>query len=110
MKILLLCLALIFIFTPSVFSNPPRSIDIKTSAEKIEVFVSHPSQSPSEHYIKTITVALNDREIIQQTFSLQKTDGQTAVYEIAGLKKGDKITVRAYCSMYGDLQKEITVE
>lgn len=107
MKIFFMAL-LILLFTVPVFSNPPRDISLKILETKLEIFVTHPSDSPAQHFIKTIKVFQNDKEVFNQEFSGQEADGQKAVFSLPGLKKADKIKVRAVCSVYGELEKEFS--
>jgi len=102
-------LLFVLAFTAPVCSNPPQDITLKIFGSKLDVFVIHPSSNPAQHFIKTIDISLNGTKIITQIFSTQAKDGQTAVYFIPGLKKGDKIIVSAVCSVYGDLQKKVLV-
>jgi len=110
MKTLLFSLTAIFVLSTFVSANPPERIDINANNQRVEAFVSHPSNNPNQHYIKTIKVWLNGKDIILQAFTTQKPEGQTVFYAVPGLKKGDKVKVAAYCSVYGDLQKEATVD
>jgi len=110
MKQFLFSVVFILILSAFASANAPERIDIKADNQRVEVFVSHPSSNPDQHYIKTIKVWLNGKDIILQSFTTQRPEGQTAFYSVPGLKKGDKIKVAAYCSVYGDLQKEISFD
>lgn len=99
---------LILLFTVPVFSNPPQDITLKIFEARLEIFVVHPSNNPAQHFIKTIKVFQNDEEVFSKEFSEQETEGQKAVFSLSGLKKTDKIKVRAVCSVYGDLEKEFS--
>jgi desulfoferrodoxin (superoxide reductase-like protein) len=91
-----------------VFPNPPEDIGISISGSELGVFVVHPSQNTAKHFIKTITISLNEEEVVNQSFSGQDKDGQRASFSLPGLKKGDKIKILAECSIYGDLEKEFS--
>jgi desulfoferrodoxin (superoxide reductase-like protein) len=97
----------ILISASCVFADPPKDITLKISATKLEIFVLHPSDYPTQHYIKTINVYLNEKKIIRQEFCAQDKEGLTAIYLLPGLKKGDLIKVFADCSIYGSMQKQI---
>jgi desulfoferrodoxin (superoxide reductase-like protein) len=99
----------ILIFCVPAFSNPPADITINISGSNLEVFVLHPSQNTAKHFIKTIKVFLNEKEVINQDFSGQDKDGQRKSVSLPGLKKSDKIKIWAECSIYGDLEKEFPV-
>jgi hypothetical protein len=108
MKIFLIVL-FVLIFSALAFSNPPEDITISFSGSSPEVFVLHPSQKTSQHFIKTIKISLNGKEVVNQGFSGQDPDGQRTSFSLPGLKKGDKLRVWAECSIYGDLEKEFPV-
>ena len=108
MKTFLVVLFILIFFVPA-FSNPPEDITINISGSNLEVFVLHPSQNTSKHFVKTIKISFNKKEIFNQGFSNQDKDGQRASFSMPGLKKGDKIKVWAACSIYGDLEKEFPV-
>jgi desulfoferrodoxin (superoxide reductase-like protein) len=101
-----LAILFVLVFCFPALANPPADISINISGSTLEVFVQHPSQNTSKHFIKTIKVSLNKKVVIDQGFSGQDKDGQRASFSLPGLKKGDKIKVWAECSIYGDLEKE----
>ncbi|MCX5708461.1 MAG: hypothetical protein NTY14_05770 [Candidatus Omnitrophica bacterium] len=107
MKIFLVAFFLLSFFVPA-FPNPPEDIGISISGSELGVFVVHPSQNTSKHFIKTIKISLNEEEVVNQGFSGQDKDGQRATFSLPGLKKGDKIKIEAECSIYGGLEKEFS--
>jgi desulfoferrodoxin (superoxide reductase-like protein) len=106
-----LLLSFLFILTLAVpaFSNPPQDITLKISGSQLEIFALHPSQNVSKHFVKSIKVYLNAKEISSLEFTSQDPEGQKADLSVPGLKKGDKLKVLAACSVYGDLEKEFPV-
>jgi hypothetical protein len=108
MKIFLVIAFILTLVVPA-FSNPPENITISISDSNLEIFVLHPSQNTAKHYIKAIQVTFLGIEGAKQYFSNQEKDGQRASFSVAKLKKGDKIRIRAICSIYGDLEKEFTM-
>jgi len=107
MKIFFVILMILF-FTAPAFSNPPRDITLKIIETKLEVFADHPSNNPSQHFIKTIKIFQNDKEVLSREFSGQEAAGQKAIFLLPGLKRTDKIRVLAVCSVYGQLEKEFS--
>jgi len=87
-------------------ATPPDSIKINLdSSSTLSIMVFHPvKKNPSEHYIKEVLVKLNGAEIIKQDFQSQTdTKRQDVEYTLIDAKPGDKITVTAYCSLYGEM-------
>lgn len=97
----------------TVSAHPPAYIeaayDLKTKT--VEVFVSHNSKDITKHYIDDVFVSVNGVKKITQESSTQTDDkGQKVVYIIPELKSGDKITVKADCSKFGELSKDIKIK
>ena len=111
MKNIFCSAALVLSVSGFAFAHPPQDIQIKASGNRIDVRVLHNVTDPSSHYIEEIKVSVNNKTAVKQSYSLQEyKDAQPASYIIPGLKKGDKITVSAECSKYGDLKKTVTAE
>jgi hypothetical protein len=106
-----LILSLILI-AGSAEATPPDSIKIKLdSTSTLSVIVFHPvKKNPSNHYIKEVLVKLNGVEIIKQDFQSQTdTKRQNVKYILIDAKPGDKITVTADCSLYGEVTQMLAL-
>jgi hypothetical protein len=113
MKRIAALLVLVFGFSFTVLAHPPTDIIITYDLQKSAVFVDimHGSKDILKHFIVQITVLLNDKEMIKQKAITQTSnEKQTVMYVIPGLKPGDKISVNADCSIFGDLTKEVVVK
>ena len=108
MKIIIVLIVSLF-YSILVFAHPPTKIDISVNETVIGIIVTHPVPNPANHYINKIEVSLNEKKIIEQSFSLQTENTQKASYNIPELKKGDVVTVEADCNQYGELEQKITV-
>lgn len=111
MKNLILSLIILFLVFSSVFAHAPKSVDITVnlSEKNIAVDISHPVSNPNSHYVKRVEVTLNEKKIIEQTFSLQEGNSQGVIYHIPSLKMSDTVTVEAFCSIAGSQKKTIIV-
>jgi desulfoferrodoxin (superoxide reductase-like protein) len=112
-KILLVLVSVVLFCVTSVYAHPPADINIKfDSASKIiTAVITHNTANPANHYIAKVDVGLNGKEIISQEISLQdNADNQTVSYLIPDAKKGDVLSVEAYCSISGKLKEEITID
>ena len=94
------------------YAHPPSSIDLflRSGENALKVEISH-SVNSLDHYIKKVTVKLNDAVVITQTLSSQPNRYfVTLDYIIPDAKRDDVITVIAECSKEGSLEKSITVD
>jgi len=100
-----------FFVVSSVFAHAPKSVDITVSVSEKNIAVSivHSVSNPNSHYVKRVEVTLNDKKIIEQTFSLQEGNSQEAIYHIPSLKMSDTVTAEAFCNISGSQKKTIIV-
>jgi desulfoferrodoxin (superoxide reductase-like protein) len=110
MRILILLLVSVFIFSASAFCDQPQSIFVVIKEGGIDVVVTHPTSLPEEHYIQRIEISLNGKIVAQKDFTSQ-TDERTqqASFDFLATKKGDTLEITAYCSSFGKLKKKLTV-
>ena len=113
-RILVLLSFFIFLAVFSTaYAHPPSDIKITFDAKTkiLQAVIMHNTSNPASHYIKKVDVGLNGKEIIEHTVSKQdNNESQTVAYLIPDVKDGDVISVEAYCSISGKLQKEISVK
>jgi hypothetical protein len=112
-RTILFAVTLLFVgLTASAWATPPDSIALSIdSTHFLTVEVHHPvKQLGTAHYIGQITVALNGVTIITQNFKSQSSlEWQEAYYQLIDAKEGDKITVTAKCSLFGQLSATLVV-
>ncbi|MDD5454960.1 MAG: hypothetical protein PHW62_05645 [Candidatus Ratteibacteria bacterium] len=109
MKCLILSLfIMLFAFSP-IFAHTPKTVDITVSEKTIFISISHSVSNPNNHYIRKVEVFLNDKKIIEQTFSMQEGNSQELIYRIPSLKISDTVTVEAFCNMAGSQKRTIIV-
>lgn len=97
----------------SAYAHPPSDIIISydTQTKVLHAVIMHNTMNTVKHYIKQVEVALNDKVIITQMFSLQGNNvSQDVTYLVPDAKAGDKLSVDADCNLSGDLKKAITVK
>ena len=97
----------------SVYAHPPSDIKITydTRSKELHAVIMHNTANVLSHYIKRVTVALNGKAVLTQTFSLQGNDvSQDVAYIVPDAKSGDKLSVEGECNISGTLKKEITVD
>ncbi|HPI03757.1 MAG TPA: hypothetical protein PLB12_10960 [Candidatus Goldiibacteriota bacterium] len=112
-KLIMLTGVFVLLIAGAVSAHPPSGItveyDLKTKT--VEVYAAHTSKDITKHYIDDVFVSVNGVKKITQESSTQTDDkGQRVIYIIPELKNGDKITVKADCSKFGELSKDIKVK
>ncbi|MFA5156715.1 MAG: hypothetical protein WC532_04920 [Candidatus Omnitrophota bacterium] len=113
MKRAFFVLLLIFSVCAPAFAHPPSKIIISydPTVGELQALIIHNVSSPESHYIKKIDIGLNGKEIAELEFSRQDNNvTQTLTYFIPNVKPGDTLSVEAYCSISGKLEKEIKVQ
>ncbi len=104
----------IFLLTVStVYAHPPSDIKITFDPKTkiLRAVIMHNTSNPPSHYIKKADVGLNGREVIEHKISREdNNESQTVSYLIPDAKDGDVLSVEGYCSISGQLKKEITVK
>jgi desulfoferrodoxin (superoxide reductase-like protein) len=104
-------LALLVTAMPLV-AHPPKGVDLDFDSETgvLSVEMTHSVNDASKHYVKKVTVELNGKKIIEQTFRSQlDEERQQVLYKIIDAKEGDKISVTAYCNISGKKKGELEV-
>lgn len=109
-KALLLGLFVFFGLSTLAYAHPPSDIKISFDPQTkiLSAVILHDVSNPSAHFIKKVDVALNGKEIIEQSISRQDNFGtQTVSYLIPDAKEGDLFSVEGYCSISGKLAKQL---
>jgi desulfoferrodoxin (superoxide reductase-like protein) len=100
------------VFLAPAYAHPPQDISITyhPSTKILVAVIVHNVNDPKKHYIKKVDIGLNGKEIIQQEISIQDNNStQTVTYMVPEAKAGDRVSVEAYCSISGKLEKEIKI-
>lgn len=109
-------IAILFTFMLLVMSltaHPPKKItlrfDIKT--QELDLKVNHSVKDMKDHFIKKITIKVNDNEVYSKSYTKQK-DLKADVYRIRleNIKIGDKLELRARCNKWGKKSKKLIIK
>lgn len=98
--------------TEDAYAHPPQDIIITYDPDTkiLQAVIIHNVSNPEKHYIKKVNVSLNGLHIIEHKISKQDNNtSQTAAYLIPDAKSGDTVSVEAYCSISGEMEKQITL-
>ena len=112
-RIIFFTLICLFAMFSRSYEHPPQYIKLTFDAKtkELEAVIKHFVGNATNHYIKKVDVGLNGKEVIEHQISKQDNpETQTVVYLIPDAKPGDTLSVGAYCSLFGKLEKEIKVK
>jgi hypothetical protein len=109
--VLTLVVVCAFLAFPSAASaNPPKSVDLaydKTKGE-LSVTITHTSFFPSKHYIKSVAVSVNGKEVLTTPYTTQPSGYNfTYTYPVKAAP-GDVISAVATCNIFGSTEGKVT--
>ena len=107
----LLIIALLLMAMPLV-AHSPKTVDLDYDVDTgvLSVEITHSVNNATKHYINKVTVELNGKTIIEQTFRSQlDEEKQQVLYKIVDAKEGDKLSVTARCNISGKKKGELEV-
>jgi desulfoferrodoxin (superoxide reductase-like protein) len=111
MRILILLLAFVLIFSTTAFCHNPTGIFVIVKEAGIDVVVNHFVGEVDDHYIKKIEVILNGKVVAIKEFTSQTDEStQQVSFDMLLAKKGDLLQITAYCNISGYLVRKMTVE
>ena len=102
----------LFLFTmPPSFGTPPVSIDLSYDLDKgsLHVEAIHPSFNLDKSYVRLMNVYLNDQRVSTLNYSRQSDYNKFTDDVPLTAKVGDVIKVELFCTLGGDMSKELTV-
>ncbi len=97
-------------FFSIAYAHPPSDIIIAFNPKTriLTAVIVHNVSNPGSHFIKKVDIGLNGKEIIEHRISRQDNNASQSVsYLIPDVKPGDTLSVEAYCSISGKLEKKI---
>ena len=107
-----LILGSLLLVSSQAFAHPPSDIKIQLNltAQTLNAVVEHHVSNPMAHYIKQVDIGLNGKKIKKLTFKKQEDNASQSIeIKIPKVKKGDILSVTAYCKLNGQLEKKVTV-
>ena len=108
-----LLIALIVLTPFAALANPPAAIlaSYDNGLQELNVTVQHPVTDPKKHYIKKVVVLKNGKEVAEKTFTFQTSRrAQTMPPFHIDAKKGEKLVIKAFCSISGEGEKWVYVK
>ncbi|MBU1853662.1 MAG: hypothetical protein KJ957_06440 [Candidatus Omnitrophica bacterium] len=112
-RIIFFILLFLLAATSLSYAHPPSDITLEYDFETgfLSVAIMHNVENPQSHFIHKVSIALNGKEIISHSISLQdEFDMQVLGYIVPDVRKGDTLLIEAYCSISGKMKKELKAE
>ncbi len=104
-----LCLIL---FVSLAYAHSPSDIALNydPNAKMLTAIIHHEVGNPKNHYISRVDIKVNGAEAAGLDFSEQDNSSiKQVTYQLENINPGDVISVEAYCSKSGKLEKQIKV-
>jgi len=110
-KIILSFFCLFVLAVGSSFATPPTSIDLTYDRAKasLHVAAAHPSFNLEKSYVRLMNVFVNGTQVRTLNYFKQNDYDQFTDDVPLTAQIGDVIKVELFCSLGGDMSKELTV-
>jgi predicted GTPase len=105
-------LLVLLVATAALMAHPPSEVELtfNNGSKTLAVHYTHKASDPTDHYIGTITIRLNDVVVVTQNqFSQANREGGEVSYVIVDAKPGDRISATLECNKRGRASEAITV-
>ena len=92
--------------------HPPKTVELAydPGERALRVNVAHGVKDPGKHYIKSILVVLNGKQVAQQQYGRQRSEaGHQATFRLGKAGAGDKIEVTAVCAVSGSKSAALVI-
>lgn len=113
MRTFILIITLVLFTVSFVYAHPASSMNVSfdKNSKTLKVSYVHKVSNESEHYIESIKITNNKKDVVAQYMTKQDNkDGGSVYYKITDAKTGDKITVTSACNKGGKKSETITIE
>jgi hypothetical protein len=113
MKKVALLLCVLFGLSSKCLAHPPSDIILSydEGSNILTVEIQHGVSNVKTHFISQVEVFVNDKKVIKQLISEQmRQDLQKVYYYLSDVGANDVIAVKAKCSRFGDLKKQLVLD
>lgn len=103
---------IIFLLIPSISAHPPTKLNITYDKNNNELIVNitHSVTNINNHYIESVNIKINGITIYNYNYTSQPDKTFISYRYTISADLGDIIEVKATCSEFGSITKELTVE
>jgi hypothetical protein len=109
--IIILMLVTAPILSIQVVAHPPEDmvLEYEYGAQNLNVTITHNTVDPNSHYIEQVDIKKNGVLYLSETYTSQPTTSTFTYNYTVEAEDGDELTVTAYCSIAGSIQRTLTV-
>jgi hypothetical protein len=112
-KYIFVCLMLVssFVITTNVSAHSPENVDIEYDFDSqiLNSTITHITIAPNSHYVYKVEIKVNDVLYSEELYTSQPSlDTFTYSYSVVA-GEGDKITVTAFCNLFGSTSDTLIV-
>ena len=105
-------------FTVALFyAHPPSDVTVNydQTSMLLTINVKHAikeskNTDPMKHFVKEIAVTVNGSPVITEAISFQQSDDHEISSYLLNVKSGDKVSVKASCSLAGSKVTDIVIK
>jgi len=97
-------MVVMMIFSLPALASPPSKVELSwdVASKTLTVAVPHYSINPKGHFIKSVKVTVDGKEVALKEFTSQEnTQGQTVKLPLPDAKPGQTVTATATCNLFG---------
>ncbi len=104
-------LAMTLLLASPCFATPPTSITLSYDLDKgsLHVEAVHPSFNLEKSYVRLMNVYVNGQQVTTLNYFKQNDNYEFTDDVPVTAQEGDVIKVELFCSLGGDMSKEMTV-
>jgi len=110
-KVMAILCCLFVLSVPLSFATPPTSITLTYDPTQgsLHVEAVHPSFNLEKSYVRLMNVYVNGQQVSTKDYFKQDDYNEFTDDVLVTAQAGDVIKVELFCSLGGDMSKEITV-
>lgn len=111
--IIIISLAAFLLLATLAWAHPAKSVNLTydKATKVMTVSVAHDVKDNVKHFIKTIQITVNQKDVLTHNLTLQDNmKGGMYSYKLNDVKPGDKITVTTTCNFVGKKSSSIIVK
>ncbi len=108
-----LLIAILALISIGLWAHPASSIGLKYDAKTqiLSLNFDHQVKNPADHYINSIIIKLDGKDVIVHNLSAQETaQGGTLIYKLIGVKAGSQIEAISNCNKTGKKSTRLVVK
>lgn len=111
-SMIVLILAIALLTATAAFAHSPKNLSASWNASNntLKVTAEHSVKVPSQHYVKSMTIFLGSKQLLQRKYSSQNSAEMFSdSVTLKLLPSGTKIRIRVVCNIKGSAETEFRI-